>query len=194
MIPAVRVSLLLALLATFPAAAISKPPQPPILRSDNSQFIFMEPTSPAPSVPLTGLNGAVMDFNQYRGRVVVLNFWATWCLPCATEMPSLDRLSATADPAKLTVIAVAIDQTGAASVAPYIASHHLTHLAVALDPEQRIASLSANHNVPTSLPLWGLPASFVVNKNGRVMGFITGATNWDSPRARSFLAFFMNSN
>jgi thiol-disulfide isomerase/thioredoxin len=113
---AFNLGVLLALIATSPSAAIGNALEPPILRSNSSQFILLKPTNPAPTMPLQGLNGSVVDLSQYRGKVIVLNFWATWCLPCAYEMPSLDRLGAIADPTKLAVITVAIDQAGATSV------------------------------------------------------------------------------
>ncbi len=189
-----RLMFLVAVIATVPIVALGRISDPPIFRSDNSQFILLEPTNPAPTLPLRSLDGATFNLSQYRGKVVVLNFWATWCLPCASEMPSLDRLAATADPSRLVVIAVAIDKDGATQVIPYLASRNLTHLAVALDPDQQLGSLGVNHAAPGALPLWGLPASFIISKDGRVIGFITGAANWNSPQAHFFLDYFMKSD
>lgn len=165
---------------------------PPIFRSNSSQFIFLKPVNSAPNTATLSLDGTITDLTHFRGKVVVLNFWATWCLPCTYEMPSLDRLAAAADPNRLAVIAVSIDRDGAAVVAPFIESRRLTHLAISLDPEQRLGSLSKDHVAAGALPLWGLPISYIIDKQGRVIGYFTGAAKWDSPQARSFLDYFMN--
>jgi thiol-disulfide isomerase/thioredoxin len=189
-----RLAFLVVAALAIPCAVTGKTADPPILRSSSGQFILMEPANPSPAIPLQGLNGTSFNLAQYRGKVVVLNFWATWCLPCAAEMPSLDRLAAIEDPGRVSVIAVSIDQDGPIRVGPYLASRNLDHLAVALDPEQKLGSLGVNRSAPTALPLWGLPASFIISKSGRVVGFITGAVDWNSPRAKSFLDYFANWN
>ena len=147
---------------------------PPVFRSNSSQFTFVEPADPAPDTAIHELDGPIAELGHFRGKVVILNFWATWCLPCAYEMPSLDRLAATADPNRLAVIAVSIDPSEAATVAPFLDSHHLTHLAIGLDPEQHLGSLSTDHVTKGALPLWGLPISYIIDKEGRVVGYITG--------------------
>lgn len=182
--------LIFILLATSRAMAASL--SPPMFRSTTGQFTLLRPVDPAPNTTIRALDGTTTDLSRFRGKVVVLNFWATWCLPCAYEMPSLDRLAAAVDPNRLAVIAVSIDRDGAAAVGPFMESRHLTHLMIDLDPEQHLGSLSTNHVAAGALPLWGLPISYIIDKEGRVIGSITGAANWDSPQAQSFLDYFMN--
>lgn len=182
----------LLLIALLTSAAAGTPLAPPVFRSNSGQFTFLEPAHPAPNTDVERLDGTITDLSRFRGKVVVLNFWATWCLPCVHEMPSLDRLAAAADPNRLAVIAVSIDRDGAAAVVPFMESHHLTHLAIDLDPEQHLGSLSTDHVAAGVLPLWGLPISYVIDKEGRVVGYITGAADWESPRAHAFLDYFLN--
>jgi len=165
------------------------PPDPPVFRSASGQFTLLTPIDPAPNTPIRALDGAVINLGQVRGRVVVLNFWASWCLPCAAEMPSLDRLAATSNSRDIVVMAVSIDENGAAAVAPFIADHHLRHLAIYLDRHQRLGSLDLNQ--AGALPLWGLPITYILDREGRVVGYLTGAANWDSPTARRFLDYFV---
>ena len=167
---------------------------PPVLRSNGGQFTFLTPIDPAPSTTIRALDGTVTNLKHFSGKVVVLNFWATWCLPCVYEMPSLDRLVARSDSNRLVVVSVSIDRDGAAAVAPFIAAHHLTHLPIYLDPDQQLGSPSEGRVAAGALPLWGLPISYIIDKEGSVVGYITGATNWDSQEALEFLDYFMNIN
>lgn len=175
-------------------AAMGGTLDPPVFRSRSSQFILLRPVDPTPSTIIQGIDGTRVDLTRFRGRVVLLNFWASWCLPCAYEMPSLDRLAATADPSRLGIVAVAIDRDGAATVAPFLRKHGLAHLSIGLDPDQRLGSLSTDHVSAGALPLWGLPITYIIDKRGAVVGYITGAAEWDSPKARAFLDYFINEN
>lgn len=164
---------------------------PPVFRSSSGQFTFLKPISPAPDVSIRALDGTETSLKQFRGKVVLLNFWATWCGPCIYEMPLLDRLAARGD-TWLAILAVSIDRDGGAAVAPFVRDHHLTHLAIYLDPDQRLGSLTAGHAAAGALPLWALPISYVIDKRGRLIGFVPGAAEWDSPEAQLFLDHFAN--
>lgn len=173
--------------------AMAAPPSPPVFRSTTSQFTLVRPIEPVPKTAIQALDGTVTDLTQLRGRVIVLNFWATWCLPCTYEMPGLDRLAAVSDAKRLAVVSVSIDSGGAAAVTPFISAHHITHLPIYLDPKQHLGSLDADHVAAGALALWGLPITYIVDKEGRVIGYLTGAANWNSPEAGNFLAYFIDS-
>lgn len=178
---------LLALMSCTPTAASS----PPVLRNTGGQFTFVTPVEPAPDVGIRALDGGRIDLRQFRGKVVVLNFWASWCAPCVYEMPSLARLAAKSDPHELSILAVSIDRNGAAAVRPFIAAHHLEGLPVYLDPRQRLGSVNTRNVDAGALPLWGLPITYIINRKGEVVGYIVGATDWDSPQAQRFLRHFL---
>lgn len=181
----------LILSASMTSAAIAAPQGPPVFRSIDSQFTLLSPIDPTPNTAIRALDGSMTELGRFHGRVVVLNFWASWCLPCAYEMPSLDKLAATSDSRHFAVIAVSIDQAGAAAVAPFIAIHHLRHLAIYLDPHQRLGTLDVDHVAVGALPLWGLPITYILDADGRVIGYLTGAAKWDSPEAATFLDYFL---
>ena len=186
-------SLFLMLLAL--AACTSAPRSgPPVLRNRTGQFTLLTPVKPAPATPVRALGGGAMQLDEFRGRVVVLNLWASWCAPCIYEMPALDRLAARSDPHRLAVLAVAIDREGAATVGPFLAARHLTHLAVYLDPDHRLASADSDAVTGDALPLWGLPITYIIDKAGRVIGYIPGATDWDSAEARNFLHYVLGQS
>lgn len=180
-------SLLLVLMTT--PGAFAGAADPPVFRSSGGQFTFLEPVRAAPDISIRTLDGTDTSLRQFRGKVVLLNFWATWCGPCVYEMPSLDRLAARED-SWLAILAVSIDRDGAASVAPFARKHHLTHLAISLDPDQRLGSLTSGHVGAGALPLLALPTSYIIDTQGRVIGFVPGAAEWDSLEALRFLDYF----
>ena len=136
----------------------------PTFHSTTGQFTLLRPIQPAPNTAIRALDGTITDLRRFRGRVVVLNFWASWCLPCVYKMPSLDRLAAKSDPTRLAVIAVSIDRDSAAAVTPFITARHLTHLAIYLDPDQRLGSLGLDHVAVGAMPLWGLPITYIIDE------------------------------
>lgn len=180
-------ALLLLLLLTLPAAGAL----PPVFRSAVGKFTLVRPRDPAPDTPLAALDGSTVDLHRYRGKVVVLNVWATWCAPCAAEMPSLDRLRAMANPAELAVAAISIDAQSSI-VRGYLAEHRLTGLTVLLDPDQKLVSQAPARIEAGALRLRGLPVTYIIDKEGRVAGYIVGAAMWDSPEARDLLDYFIH--
>jgi thiol-disulfide isomerase/thioredoxin len=147
----------------------------------------------APDIPLRTVDGTTATLSQLRGKVVVLNFWATWCLPCAAEMPSLERLAASRSADQIAVVAVSIDDGGADAVKRFLSLNGIRHLLVYLDPDQRLGSLYTKRAAGL-LTLYGLPASYVIDRNGLVVGYIVGAAKWDSPEANRFLDHFLSGS
>lgn len=127
---------------------------------------------PAPDLAFTTRDGATKQLKDFRGRVVLVNLWATWCGPCVEEMPSLDRLQARLG-TDLTIIALSEDRRGAALVDPFLAKIGIKSLAVYLDPKS--AALAA-------FGVEGLPTSFLIDRDGDLLGKLEGAAVWDSPK------------
>ena len=165
---------------------------PPVFRGASGQFTWLRPLYPAPRTPLHALDGGVTDLGRFQGKVVVLNFWATWCAPCIAEMPALDRLMVASDPRELAVVAVSIDAEETRAVAPFLAAHGLRRLTVVLDPGLRLGSRNPDRIAAGAFPLRGLPITYVIDRRGLVVGYLTGAAQWDSPEARRFLDYFLN--
>ncbi len=131
----------------------------------------------APGFTLKDTHGDKASLADYRGRVVLLNFWATWCPPCRDEVPALQRLFASMKGEKFVVIGVAVDRGSLDAVERFGQETGVTY-PVLLDPEGT-ARNAYEVNV--------LPTSYIIGKDGRITGRITGPRQWDSPGFREFL-------
>ena len=164
---------------------------PPALRNGGHQFTLLRPLRPAPLTPLLMADGRVVDLGRFRGQVVLLNFWATWCPPCVSEMPSLDRLQADMKKDGLKVVAVSIDRDGLRAVAPFFERLGLADLDIFLDPELSAAYFETSAAKRAAFVLYGLPITYIIDHEGAVMGYIRGAADWDSKEARRFLHYYL---
>jgi len=189
---ALAASALLAAFAFGPAAKAD--PTFPRLQSHGGQFTRLVPADRAPDNPIIALDGSVIALSRFKGRVVVLNFWATWCAACRYELSALERLSGKYGQDDLAVIAISIDEEGFTAVVPYLRRHGITDLTVLLDPQQSLGSRFLGSEASGSLPLFGLPMTYFIDRDGNVLGYISGAVEWDSSEARRFVDFLLSSN
>jgi len=132
-----------------------------------------------PPFELASLDGRAVALAELtEDRLVVLNFWATWCTPCTLEMPTLEALWTRYRERGLTVVAVSVDRGAPRDlIAPYVRSLKLT-FPILLDPEARTAG---------AWRVTSLPATFLIKPGGEVVGFATGAREWDSAEMRELL-------
>lgn len=137
-------------------------------------LIELRPPQKPPGFSFLSARGEKRTLADYRGQGVVLNIWATWCVPCLAEMPALDRLSALVKDFTISVLPVSIDTQGLKVVKQYYAAHRIAHLPILLDPNGEIA---AAFKVP------GIPASFLFDRQGRLVARCLGPANWDTPHA-----------
>jgi thiol-disulfide isomerase/thioredoxin len=120
-----------------------------------------------PTAAFKTLDGSSKTLADFRGKPVVLNFWATWCIPCVAELPELDHLAGT--DSGLVVLAVSADRGGAAVVTPFLAAHHITGATVLLDQ-----SSDAVH----ALGVVGFPTTLLIDASGQLRGTLEGPASW----------------
>jgi thiol-disulfide isomerase/thioredoxin len=130
-----------------------------------------------PDLQLVGLDGTVTPLSAYAGRVVVLNFWATWCAPCRAEMDSLERLARSVDPRRLTVLGVSVDED-ANLVREHVLRNDWT-FARFIDRDRSTA-----HG---RLRIDTLPRTFVIAPNGTTTAVVSGARDWSSASLQDVL-------
>jgi len=132
-----------------------------------------------PALRLTRFpDGAAVALEAFADKLVVLNFWATWCTPCTVEMPTLEGLWQEYRGRGLVVIGVSVDRGAPRAVLePYIRHHGLT-FPILLDPDSRAAG---------AWRVTGIPATFLVRPGGEVAGMAAGAREWNSREMRALI-------
>lgn len=149
--------------------------------------IFVKAAEPqaVPDLSFTSADGKQHRLSEWRGKVVLLNLWATWCAPCKVEMPSLDRLQAKLGGDAFAVLALSVDRTGIGKPAEFFSGNNISRLAVYNDSESAAtAALRAS----------GLPVSVVLDGQGREAGRLTGPADWDSPATIAKLEEFIKGS
>jgi len=131
----------------------------------------------APNVTLPTLEGKPLSMSELKGKVVLVNFWATWCLPCQWEMPLMEKLYQAYKAKGFVVVAISLDQEGAAKVEPFVKERKLTY-PVLLDPTLRGAM---------QFGVRGLPATFLIGPDGFIKGITYGPKEWDGPEAQTLI-------
>jgi peroxiredoxin len=116
------------------------------------------------------LAGQRRELSDFRGKIVVLNFWATWCPPCVAEMPSLERLHQRFRDRGLVVLGVSVD-TDAAEYQNFLRTYNITFPNYR-DPEKRIS---------TRYGTFMYPETYIIDRQGRLVRKVIGAYEWDSP-------------
>ena len=137
--------------------------------------IFAAASGPAaPDLKLADVHGKNVSLSEFRGKVVILNFWATWCGPCEAEMPSLNNLYKEFKSKGLVVIAISVDQTEK-SVLSFITEKKLA-FPVLLDKNKEVYF--------DSYTVMGLPTTFIIDRSRVLVEKIMGEQEWDSSKMR----------
>ncbi len=145
-------------------------------------FVFKKSPESLPDVAFLDGTGKERSLKDWRGKVVLLNLWATWCVPCRKEMPGLDRLQAELGSDTFEVVAVSVDKTGIEGARKFLGQVKSEKLAVYADPGVRITS---------TLKAIGMPATILIDREGREIGRLVGPAEWDSKEAKDLIAAAM---
>ena len=135
-----------------------------------------EKSSAASDFKLKDLGGNEVSLSQFRGKVVFLNFWATWCPPCRTEMPSIEKLHRKYGGKDFVVLAVAIDTKGAEIVRPYIDEKGFTFVVL----------VDAKAETADSYDVFGVPMTFVIGRDGKILNRVQGGADWFSEESQQY--------
>jgi peroxiredoxin len=127
----------------------------------------------APGFTLPDLAGASFTLSDFKGEVVLVNIWATWCGPCRREIPSLERLYQSRKSRGLEILAVSVDKTAPSKVASFAAQYRMS-FPVLLDPRGEVANR-----------YWAraIPSSFLVDRKGVIRWTVRGTREWDDAQA-----------
>lgn len=145
-------------------------------------LVRIAPPRPAPALHFEDAADKRLTLANFRGEIVLLNIWATWCLPCRREMPALDHLQRDLGGAYFQVVALSIDAGGVTAVKRYFGALGMHALGVYVDPTMRTAN---------TLDITGTPTTFLIDRSGREVGRHVGPAKWDSPGTERFLSSFI---
>jgi thiol-disulfide isomerase/thioredoxin len=159
--------------------------EPPKFAGISGDFSPIDPPEQIAAPTFQDKMGQPVSLDSFKGKVVVLNFWATWCPPCVAEMPALDQLQADMGGKDFTVIAVSTDRQCIKKSAPFYRRAGIKNLDLYNDT--RGGLMDAFHAK-------ALPITVVLDREGRVIGRIEGAAQWDSEQAKALIAHYLKEH
>ena len=141
-------------------------------------FLIHPEPKPLPDLAFQDGTGKPLKLSDWRGRVVLVNLWATWCAPCRKEMPDLAKLEKELGSDQFEVVAISVDRKGAEASSAFLKETGVDNLKLYVEPSTKIVN-----DVQSA----GLPASILVDRQGRELGRILGPAEWASPEAQSLI-------
>jgi len=155
-----------------------------VAQEPSRNFIVHEAPKPIAAIRFEDADGQSRSLTDFRGKVVLLNIWATWCVPCRKEMPTLDRLQAKLGGAGFEVVALSIDRRMDA-VRKFFAEVGIQKLAIYLDSSAKATR---------ELGAVGLPTTLLLDREGREVGRLIGPAEWDSLAMVEFIGCVISEN
>ncbi len=153
-------------------------PMTALAQDATTNFVLHEAPRALPEVRFRDVEGRATRLADFRGKVVLLNIWATWCGPCRVEMPTLDHLQAELGGRDFKVLALSIDRAGLDKVRDFYNEIGLQHLSIYIDSSAKTLR---------QLRVFGLPTTLLIDREGRELGRLIGPSEWDSPEMIDFI-------
>jgi len=148
-------------------------------QGDMQKLVLHAVPKHASDIPFLTENGAQKTLDDYKGRYVLVNLWATWCAPCRAEMPSLSTLKSTIGGSNFDVVTIATGRNTPAAIEKFFAAKGIGNLPTYRDPKQKLAR---------DMAVLGLPASILISPEGREIGRLLGDANWSDAAALNLLS------
>jgi thiol-disulfide isomerase/thioredoxin len=146
---------------------------------DMQKLVFHAEPVAAGTVAFTDADGAEHRLADWEGKVVLLNFWATWCAPCRKEMPMLDALQTEFGGDDFAVVTVATGRNSVAGIRRFFEEVEVANLPILLDPGQDLAR---------EMGVFGLPITVILDRGGREIARLRGEADWQSDSAKAIVA------
>ena len=162
-----------ALFATLRIASAQEPPK---------NFVFVGKPTPILEITFDDTEGQARKLADFKGKVLLVNIWATWCGPCRKEMPALDRLQARLGGPDFEVIPVSIDRGGMEAIRKFYNEIGVRNLAMYIDSSGQVLRQTR---------ALGLPTTLLIDRSGQEIGRVIGPVEWDAPDIAEFLSSFI---
>jgi thiol-disulfide isomerase/thioredoxin len=146
-------------------------------------FVHKKTPEAMPEIAFNDAAGKALTLADFKGKVVLLNLWATWCAPCREEMPALDRLQKELGSDSFEVVALSLDRKGAEASQKFLTETKANNLKLYIDSTAKQG---------TVLRIVGMPTTILIDKEGREIGRLAGPAEWDSPDAKALIAAALN--
>lgn len=164
---------------------------PPAFANDRHQFEMLLPRRKLPSIFLPSQDGKKVKIAGEPGKILLINFWATWCGLCRTELPMLAKVqNALRD--IISVIAISTDESDPRRMAAYLQSLGIRDLKILIDSEGYLSNRSGS-NKDALFPLYGIPTTYLITPSGWIAGLISGVTDWTSREGQNLLAYYLRA-
>lgn len=170
------------LAALLPFVDVAAAAEAPAFRGRIGEFIPAAEPRPAPTQAFQDGGGREVTLADFRGKLLVVNLWATWCAPCIKEMPSLDRLRQKLAGTDAMVLALSSDRGGARQVEPFLKKHDVEGLGIWVDP---------TGTLPRAFGARGLPTTILIGRDGNEIGRMEGEAEWDSEAALELVRHYL---
>ena len=150
----------------------------PLATGAMTTFVYKPQPEALPDIQFLNGSGGAVSLASFRGKVVLLNVWATWCAPCREEMPALDRLQAALGSDKFQVVALAVDKSGIDGAKKFLAD---------IKPEKLEPFADPTAKEGLRLKVIGMPTTILMDAQGREIGRLIGPAKWGSPEAKKLI-------
>lgn len=167
------------------ATALADKGDAPPLAGAMHEFILQTPPAPAPAVAFSNGDNATLGFKDFKGKVTLVNLWATWCAPCVKEMPSLQALKQARGGADFDVVTISEDKTARKVVDPFFEKNNLADLPRYTDAESAVGR---------AFRVRGLPTTMLLDRDGNEIGRFEGGANWSGSDALALIDWAIKSD
>jgi thiol-disulfide isomerase/thioredoxin len=154
----------------------------PLAKGEVAALVVPQTPRELPALSFKDPEGRPLSLADYRGRTVLLNLWATWCVPCRKEMPALDRLEAELGGPNFTVVAINMDSRDPEKPKEWLKTHNITRLAYLADPDGKVFQALRSIGRAT-----GLPTTLLIDKSGCLLAHLDGPAEWASGDATALI-------
>jgi thiol-disulfide isomerase/thioredoxin len=171
-------------LGAIPATAMDLSAAAALREGSLQKLGFHEEAKDVSTLPFTTAEGVEEVLSDYQGKLVLLNFWATWCAPCRKEMPALDQLSSTYGNQGLVVLPVATGHNPLPAIRSFYEKAEIQSLPLRMDGKGAMAR---------DMGVLGLPVSILISPDGKEIARMTGDAEWFSPSAQNIVTELLSS-